>query len=339
MPVTLSTSISSARGLTFDASRGVLYAIGSGRTLYAISPVSGAVASQDLPSEFFWGSESALAHDASIDRILGVGGGSGSETAYTFEIDPSTFVYQRGAPIAFERAVGSLALAIDETTGQEYAAGNIQPTRTEWLHAYCRAISEALGFAIPDSPATGEYADTIPTGATTLTTSGRNPQLVSYGSYGSRTSTPRQIRVATTHPDSVACIVTYEEPLEVVVAATAQFHFLIVVSTEPGLRLMIESGFTAQLEGVPPIRIRGGSDGDFFDPSILPMPMGTAPPDLVRFYDNTTWYALGIETSSFGEGLGTPSLIALDWASGGIFARPLDVKTLSGGLAPFGGAP
>lgn len=318
-------------GLAFDPSRGVLYAVESGSSLVSIDPSTGEVRTLGWAGgSSGWGA--SLAYDPSTDRILGAHASSTSR----FEIDPDTGVATTLAPLGIDHPFERLAIAAEPSASSAWAVLDATRTPSEQLESACRETAAALGYAIPDSEAIGGWGTTdpeMPDAPIVFDYAESDPPLLMYGSYGDRSAAPRVVRVDTRHPDAVVCIGTYEEPLHVVVTAEAQLHFLILASYEPNLSLQIEEGFTPKLDGVPPVRVR--VVGSPVDPSLL------GPPDQVRFYDGPTWSALGVTSELWSSSSAevTPSLVAIQWESGAVFERPIDVRSFSGGLTALGGTP
>lgn len=319
-------------GIAYDSTRGVIWAAISGGQLVQIDPASGNVTTIDGTSGRWWDSSLSFTYDATNDAVLAASG-----TTARYVVDAATGSTESLSGLFVGHDVERLAIAIDPVTGAPQAIADSVPSPTDLLHAFCRELSAALRYPIPDSVALGEYGPVIdpmdPLAPIVLEYDGRNPPLVAYGSYGSRSSPPRTVRVRTSHPDAVVCIVTYEEPLHVVVEAGAQFHYLLMVSYEPGLSLEVMDGFVPKLEGVPPIRVRVNDTP--LDPSLF------AEPDLVHVYESDEWYALGVTTdiwSSYGAPR-DPIILAIDWETGAVFERAAAVRSFAGGLAAFRGMP
>ncbi len=317
-------------GLAWDSARELLYTTDAGGELVSVDPTTGTVSTLSLGGSFR-PYDATLTYDAADDLLLGA-----RSTSSRFVVDLSTPAVQMLTPLAIDHPVERLAIALDGASGLPWAVADGTPSETERLDAVCREIAAAMGYAIPGSVAVGGYGEPdpeMPGAPITLSYDAVDPPLVMYGSYGDRTAAPRVVRVSTAHPDAVVCIVTYEEPLHVLVEAAAQLHYLILVSYEPNLTLQVEDDFQPKIEGVPPIRVRV-SDAPV-DPSLL------GPPELVRFYDGAAWSELGVRSDPWSSSTGwlRPSVVAVDWDSGAVFERAVGVRSFAGGLTGYGGAP
>src|SRR5262249_15547943 len=132
------------------------------------------------------------------------------------------------------------------------------------------------------------------------------------------------LRIETVQPGDVVCIATREENLDVVVAATAKFRLLLVVSSYPTPRLQIETGFAPPAGAAnPPIRAYAG--GSSPDPSF-----GGS---WVKTYDSNAWYALKLPAPYYDPLLHPfPLAGILDWASATTVMHAIAGVTLNGGL-------
>ena len=321
--------VSFQSSLAWDGGRGVLYALDGSGALLTVDPTTGTTTTV-VASGALGTSSATLAYDPGADAVLGASSGS------RFSVSATTGAVDTFLPLGIDHPVERLALAVEPSTGALFAVADGTEGTTERLAAVCREIAAALRYPVPDSvvvDASGEPDPTMPGQPIVLTYAERDPPLVVYSSYGDRSAAPRTLRVATSHPDAVVCVVTYEEVLHVVVDAAARFHFLVLVSYEPTLTLEIEDGFTPKIEGVPPIRVHVSDEP--VDPSLL------EPEAVVRFYDGAEWSAFGLTLDPWSSGTARllPVLMAVDWPSGAVFERPVEVRSFLGGLAPYGGAP
>ena len=312
-------------GLAFDSTRRRLYAganIGASQYLLTILPdgtTSSAGTSMDTLDEL------AITYDPASDTVRGIAGYLGSSTPLqSFQLAAAGGGYTAGPAIDITPNLSTPGLAYLGST--LYVAGERADTESEWTEAYCRAVSAALGVDASALPADSRYDYTgiVASGSASITSDAGGPRLHARGSYGDQSASRATLRIETTQPGDVVCIATREENLDVVVAATAKFRLLLVVSSYATPRLQVEAGFSAPVGAAsPPIRAYAG--GYTPDPSF-----GGA---LVKTYDSNAWYALKLPAPSYDPVLAPfPIAGTMDWKTATTVAHAISGVRLTGGL-------
>jgi hypothetical protein len=323
--VTTFSSYHGVNGLAFDSTRRRLYAganIGAGKYLLTVLPdgtTSSGGTSMDTLDEL------GITYHPASDTVRGIAGYLGSSTPLkTFQFAAGGGGYIEGATIDIVPNLSRPGLAYLGST--LYVAGQRAATEAEWTEAYCRKVSFALGVDTSALTADSSYdSDGIAAaGAVTITSNPSGPRLYARGSYGDQAAPRATLRIATTQASDVVCIATREENLDVVVAATAKFRALLVISSFATPHLQVEAGFTASAgAAAPPIRAYAGGNNP--DPSF-----GGS---LVKTYDSNAWYALKLLSPSYDPVLAPfPLAGTLDLASGKSVTHAIAGVALNGGL-------
>jgi hypothetical protein len=311
-------------GLAFDSTRRRLYAgasIGAGKYLLTILPdgtVSSGGTSMDTLNEL------GITYHPATDTVRGMAGYLGSSTPLeTFQFT-ATGSYTEGPAIDILPNLASPGLAYLGNT--LYVAGQRAATEAEWAEAYCRKVSVAMGVETSALGADSSYDSEgiAAAGSVRITSNANGPMLHARGSYGDQSDPRATLRIETTQPGDVVCIATREENLDIVVAATAQFRLLAVVSSFATPRLQIEAGFTPPAGAAdPPIHVHAGSNNP--DPSFSGA--------LVKKYDSNAWYALKLPAPSYDPVLAPfPLAGTLDWTTATSVTHAIAGVALNGGL-------
>jgi hypothetical protein len=329
------SSYHSLQGMTFDSNAArvrVFGTIGAGDYLIAYDPVADTMSASSLSMPSSCGmmdSNLAWGYDAAASTLRGLSGYesyqsclfdlplSGSTATYLRSMEPPRVLFAPGV------AVGSAAVV--------YAAGQLSRDELGWLEAACREVAGELGAdttgynTVLDYNHDGLNAGQLlvwssnPTGAT----------LFGHGSYDGSGPPDASIRIETTNPNDVACISTYEEPIDVVIAGTARFKLLVLMSSYPYLTLTIEAGFVPTTAVDPPIR------AVFY--SGTPDPSFTDPLKPVEVYTSGQWSALGLPYTTYYQpsAYTEPVIGTLDWSTGVLTSETLTGLTLTGGLVAY----
>jgi hypothetical protein len=247
-----------------------------------------------------------------------------------YEIDPTSPSENQIGTLDSIRALVSPALAMHPTTWTSgpYVAAQRTGTREEWVAEWCRQAGAAMGYIVQDYVTVASYGDWTPGSEVTVSSVAGSTTLYAHGDYGDRSADPVTVQIATTNPDDIICLPSYEETLHVVVQASARFRLLILATYEPVHTLEIEDGFVAETTSFPPIRAYSSSVP--IDPSI------SAPDQPVLVYDSSSWYSLGIPSSYYQSTLVQQAVIGtVDWSTGAVTYHVLDGVTFTGGLTSF----
>ena len=312
-------------GLAFDSTRRRLYAgasIGAGKYLLTILP-NGTVTSGGTSVDTL--NELGMTYHAATDTVRGIAGYLGSSTPLrSFQFTAAGGGYTAGTAIDIIPNLSSPGLAYLGST--LYLAGERADTYAEWTEAYCRQVSAAMGVDTSALSADSFYDSEgiAASGSASITSNPSGPRLYARGSYGNQSAARATLRIETAQSGDVVCIATREENLNIVVAATARFRLLMVVSSFATPRLQIEAGFTAPAGAAnPPIRAYAGSytpDASFNSP-------------LVRRYDSNAWSALKLSAPSYNALLAPfPLAGTLDWTSVTSMTHAIAGVRLTGGL-------
>jgi hypothetical protein len=276
------------------------------------------------------GEGKGMTFDAEGDRILGVSGMYGGEKSRCFEVPmPPPGSVQWGPDLGTNRGLGAVGISHGPGTEELFLTGQVTANRDEWLFESCREISAWLGHDMTGAPTFGGYARTTGEAEEIVLSADDGPEapLVAYGSYGDFDAPPIPARIRVSHPHAVACILTYEEKLTVVVPASARFRYLILAAYRPSMTLEVETGFVPE-DDEPPVRV-WFSDEVGADPSI------TDQPDIVSFNQE----GLYVSPSYNGERYQRPVFCAIEWDTGAAVCKDVPGYRFTGGLASLGGAP
>jgi hypothetical protein len=257
--------------------------------------------------------------------VRGIAGYLGSSTPLkSFQFGAAGGGYTEGATIDIVPNLSTPGLAYLGNT--LYVAGQRAATEAEWTEAYCRKVSLAVG--VDTSALTGDSSygsdGIVPSGSASITSDPSGPRLHARGSYGDQSAARATLRIATTQAGDVVCIATREENLDIVVAATARFRALLVISSFATPRLQVETGFTPSAgAAVPPIHVSAGGNNP--DPSFSG--------SLVKTYDSNAWYALKLPAPSYDPVLAPfPIAGSFDWATAKSVTHAIAGVALNGGL-------
>jgi hypothetical protein len=257
----------------------------------------------------------SIAYDEVRRMLLGVG-----TDGERFEIDPGDGTRRTLGPALDLQSFG-LGLAVDPAIGRAYALGALPELPEDKLERLCSEMAETLGLPRTTRGQVLEFGAPLAAGETrVLADSGADPPLVAYGSEQG-TDQGGTLRVDTRHPDSLICIVTVSERLEVVVSAEATFQLLVVVSDEPNVTLTVEEGFSTPGAA---IHVRAGE---------LTV---NGPSERVTTYTDEEWAALGLSTWTTAPEVREPLLSLIDWRSGNSAFVPLNVAHEMIGLSWVG---
>jgi hypothetical protein len=320
------TSYHGMAGLAFDSTRRRLYAgasIGAGKYLLTILS-DGTVSRGGTSMETL--NELGITYHAASDTVRGLAGYLGSSTplvSFHF-VAAGGGGYTEGAEIDIVPNLSTPGLAY--LGDRLYVAGERAATRDEWAEAFCRKVSAAMGVDTTGLTADSSYGNDgiVPSGSASITSVASGPRLHARGSYGNQSAARATLRIETTQAADVVCIATREENLDIVVAATAKFRLLMVISSYATPRLQIESGFSPPAgAAVPPIRAHAGGN----------TPDASFTGGLVQKYDSNSWYALKLPAPSYDPILAPfPIAGTLDWTTAKAVTHPIAGVRLTGGL-------
>jgi hypothetical protein len=132
--------------------------------------------------------------------------------------------------------------------------------------------------------------------------------------------TPAAVHIATTHPESVACIVTAEQPVDVIVEAEARFRLLVIAGGADTIRLTTPYDFD---EGASRIELLGAADD-------VDEPAG------VTLHSAATWSDAGLQSYADFAPLLTSWIGPVHWESGAVTLVEVDGPGPGTGLADWG---
>jgi hypothetical protein len=324
--VTTFSTYHGVNGLAFDSTRRRLYAgasIGAGKYLLTILP-DGTTSSGGSSMNTL--DELGITYHPASDTVRGIAGYLGSSTplkSFQF-VAAGGGGYAEGAAIDILPNLSTPGLAYLGNT--LYVAGERADSDAEWAEAYCRKVSAAMG--VDTSALTGDSSygsdGIVTSGSARIVSDTSGPRLHARGSYGDQSAARATLRIETVQAGDVVCIATREENLDIVVAATARFRLLMVISSFATPRLQIETGFSAPAgAAVPPIRVHAGGNN----------PDASFSGSLVKTYDSNAWYALKLPAPAYDPVLAPfPLAGTLDFTSATSVTHAIAGVRLNGGL-------
>lgn len=167
--------------------------------------------------------------------------------------------------------------------GAPYLVAPVRPAPLEALTPHCRVVAAAVGLTgFESAPVTVIAAPRVGLGAgatqVVRSTKSNGPEILAYESYGDSAAARSTMRIETSNPDAFVCLGTYEEMLNVSIAASAKFAGIAVTTVKPGVALQVEAGFS--MSGKRVHLVPYTSTG--LDPS-----WGASP--IVQLYSYTEW--------------------------------------------------
>ncbi len=308
----------SHRAFTFDTTRGVLLLTGSSGT-YRLDPTTGSsvAVSGTGPA---WAGDAA--YDGASDRLF-ASYVSSSILVYDADTGASEGTLTPSWPIESGYDVGLAVTA----SGELWALGRHRPTTEELAARGCRTAARGL-FGEDYETATVTVVTEPPPGGSVEVSSTRTsgPELVVLRAYGDDAAAEATVRVATSNPDAIVCVGTYEGVYRVEIAAGARFRAVAAESYRQTLSMAVDSGFSPPASPTVHVRV---ADPDTADSSLF------AHPEVVRTYTADEWRSRRVAVyspSSTAEGV----LARIDTTSGAV-VETVAVPDLSpsGDLAPF----
>jgi hypothetical protein len=184
-----------------------------------------------------------------------------------YRIDPATAMVTMLGPLAM---AGTGLRPSDNRVGLSYDSGGklflatrVGRTAEAIVAEHCRKLAAGLGYpgyeAAPLTSIEVAY-NGIGAGVTRILNSknASGKEIVAYASYGRRTTAKAALRVETANPDTLVCLSTYEEVLELMIQpASAKFAAIVLTGTRPTLTLVVE-GMVAPVTR-PTLHVYGGS--------------------------------------------------------------------------------
>jgi hypothetical protein len=147
-------------------------------------------------------------------------------------------------PAALPGASTKVGMAIDPTTGFVYAATAVGRTPTALFTKHCTQVAAGVGLTGYDSApfTTMEYPVAgIGAGLTkVLISQGSGKEIVAYASNATLGTTAATIRIETANPEAYVCIMTRDENLKIVLAASSKFAGIVFTGNRPRLAMEIE---------------------------------------------------------------------------------------------------
>ena len=266
--------------LTFDSTRRVLYSA-SDSELFEIDPAGPAVDRVAARGAIAIEYDPAAEHVLLLEQVA-----QDPQLLRLVRRDPESGEVADEGLLGVSEQTTEIALAVDPQAGCPYLMERHLESPTDALRRYCRQVSRAMAVIADGSEVLGEYGDEVAPGESrTLNGDGTNPPLFVYGSEGDRADEPATLRIASRHPDAVVCIVTREQPLEVVVEADARLRLLVISSDENTVSVQVEAGFVPGNLLAEPIRTHAsGSE----------VPTVTGADGLHAHFDADAWSELGL---------------------------------------------
>lgn len=279
--------------------------------LKSINPQTGAIADlgptamSGLQGLAFHGASSTLLGaraQGSVPELLRIEAAQGTST------NLGTLIYP-GMPLA----PGNLKaeVAYEPSAGAPYLIGAVGRSAATLFTQHCQNMAKGLGLTahanLPLAFARTEY-NGVGAGGTLVLTSvaATGPEIVAYGSYGSRNAAAATITVATSNPETFVCMMTYEENVKLTVPATAKFAAIGFAGNRPRLALEVEPGFPPQT--MPSLHVYGGTSS-LIDSSVRAYAIS-------QVYDQNQWVTqkkLPVYTSLWSSDTGAPvRLMELD---------------------------
>jgi hypothetical protein len=148
-------------------------------------------------------------------------------------------------PAALPPSNTRIGIAIDPSSGLVYAATAVGRTPDALFAKHCRQIAAGVGLVGYDSApiSSMEYpANGIGVGLTKVLGSqgASGKEIVAYASNASMGATPATLRIDTANADTFVCLMTRDENLMLVLAATAKFAGIAFTGNRPRLAMQIE---------------------------------------------------------------------------------------------------
>lgn len=270
---TWSLSAPSHEAFTYDTMRDALLLFGSSG-IYRLSPTTGSYVTlaSSGPSSI-----RDAAYDATADRAFVASAYSSTISLYDVSTGASSGTLTPTLPIDASYGTG-IAMT---STGQLWAIGRQRLTADEQAARACRTAARGiLGADYASAPVT-VVAEPSPGSAVTVSsTLASGPELIVLRSYGSRTAVPAEVRIATTNPDALICIGTYEGVYRIAITAGARFAAVAAESYEATLSATVSSGFPEPTAPNVHVLVR---DPMAADPSLF------ATPTVIRTYSSAEW--------------------------------------------------
>ena len=260
-------TLPSVQGATFGA--GALYSVGAiaPHVLTRVDPATGA--RSDLgPTNLAGGqSQASLTWQAgALVYARPLSTGSGAEL---FRLDVSTAAAATMGAVPFEEnrlrpSDNRVGVAVD-AAGALFVALRQGRTPEEVLTDHCRKLAAGLGYPGYDqAPFTtlDIVHDGVGAGLTRALIS-RNPsgkEIIAYASYGSRSLAKATLRIETSNPESLLCLSSYEEALELhLPAEIARFAAVLVAGYRPALTLVVEGAVRDVTRPTFHVHVQSGS--------------------------------------------------------------------------------
>ncbi|MET0591936.1 MAG: hypothetical protein ABW133_04505, partial [Polyangiaceae bacterium] len=226
-------------------------------------------------------------------------------------------------PEALQPTNTKIGMAVDPTTGFVYAATAMGRTPAALFTKHCTQVAAGVGLAGYESApfTTMEYPATgIGVGLTKVLGSqnGAGKEIVAYASNATAGTTAATIRIETANPDAFVCLMTRDENLKIVLAASAKFAGIVFTGNRPRLTMEIEG---VREVTMPMVHLSVSSEVNF-DSTVRAYSIN-------KVYTTTEWNAkkLPLMTSLWTSDSSAPTrLVQIDLATN----KPARILSLSG---------
>ena len=148
-------------------------------------------------------------------------------------------------PAALPPGNTKIGIAVDPNTGFIYAATSVGRTPQALFTKHCSQVAAGVGLTGYDTAQVTamEYPTAgIGVGLTKVIGSqaASGKEIVAYASNAAMGATPAILRIETANPDAFVCLMTRDENLRVVLAATAKFAGIVITGNRPRLAMEVE---------------------------------------------------------------------------------------------------
>ena len=148
-------------------------------------------------------------------------------------------------PAALPPGNQRIGIASDPNTGSLYATTSVGRTPQVLFTTHCTQVAAGVGLTGYDSSTI--TAMEYPTGGIGVgltkvigSSAASGKETVAYASNAAMGATPAIIRIETVNPDAFICLMTRDENIKIVLAATARFAGIVFTGNRPRLAMEIE---------------------------------------------------------------------------------------------------
>ncbi len=148
-------------------------------------------------------------------------------------------------PTALAPSNQRVGIAVEPNSGSVYAATSVGRTPQALFTKHCSQVAAGVGLTGYDTAPTSamEYpANGIGVGLTKVIGSAgaSGKEVVAYASNAAAGATPATLRIETANPDAFVCLMTRDENIKIVLAASAKFAGIVFTGNAPRLSMEIE---------------------------------------------------------------------------------------------------